>query len=382
MDMGIRYSFPASFSKDDLLELKKITDMMDSTTVNPHEDCIDNIYGSFPRSVLGHARSPATVPKIDDSTFKDYVQGVRKLGIDFHFTLNNIWANGRERDPANQPLIKRYIEHLIDSGVSGLIIANAYLMKLVREWFGNVKIIASINLKIDSDFLVKRYLELGADSIVLDREIYRNIPLLKSLFQKYPERFVLLANSTCLLGCPLQTYHSLENGFLSMETDQTGDIDADYHDRTSRAIISENFCFEYCVEQYTRDPALLLKTPWIRPEDIPKYSQIGANHFKIQGRTMSIVSQVELLNAYMLRRTPGDDLFFIWPKFKKVLENHLVKNAIDDGGSKLSISNTILNESHFIEHFFRKEDDCRKGCHACKFCDDVYRKMQVKRVMK
>jgi len=79
---------------------------------------------------------------------------------------------------------------------------------------------------------------------------------------------------------------------------------------------------------------------------------------------------------------PGNDLFFIWPKFKKVLENHLVKNAHDDGGSRLSISNSMLNDFHFIDHFFRKEDDCRKGCHACKFCDDVYQKMQAKRVMR
>ena len=309
--MGVGYSFPANFTEKHVEELEKMQVKMKSRDFNPHGDYIENIYGSFPRTILGHARTPGSVPKIDLEASKDYIQAIRKLGINFHFTLNSLWSNEREKSPQLQGKLKSLIGELIDIGVNGFIVANPYLIKKIKEWFQDAFIIASINLKIDSEQLVKRYLEFGAGSIVLDREINRNFKLLGSLLSKYPENLVLLANSTCLLGCPLQTYHSLENGFLSLEVDDFSDIEKDYYYSISDQIKDENFCFNYCLGEYAQNPELLLKAPWIRPGDLHYYTDIGLKFLKIQGRTMSVKDQISLLSAYPNRKLPVHNLFFI-----------------------------------------------------------------------
>jgi collagenase-like PrtC family protease len=59
------------------------------------------------------------------------------------------------------------------------------------------------------------------------------------------------------------------------------------------------------------DPVELLKSPWIRPEDIPHYEAIGYDRFKITERFKRTPLLLENVRAYENRRYDGNllDLF-------------------------------------------------------------------------
>lgn len=118
------------------------------------------------------------VPKIDQKQLKWYISELKKLYIPFNFVMNNLWSRGRERNEKGRALIKNEISKLIDIDIEGLILANPYLIRLVRNWFLDIKIAGSINLEISSLNMFKDSLNFCANNVVLGRDITRDFELL------------------------------------------------------------------------------------------------------------------------------------------------------------------------------------------------------------
>ena len=105
------------------------------------------------------------------------------------------------------------------------------------------------------------------------------------------------------------------------------------------------------------DPAQLLKAPWIRPEDLELYEELGYDEFKLAGREMDSTWTLNVARAYAARRWDGD-------------LNDLVLgfDHLDPFGRlPLRIPNRALDG---FADYFRKKHDCRLGCRDCTYCDD------------
>jgi collagenase-like PrtC family protease len=140
------------------------------------------------------------------------------------------------------------------------------------------------------------------------------------------------------------------------------------------------------------DPVELLKSPWIRPEDIPHYEAIGYDHFKITERFKRTPLLLEHVMAYENRRYDGNllDLFtlprkgaftpihleyFIQPEHVNIMKISELEKVFDlEVRELIQLDNQKLKG--FIEHF--KTKDCNlTSCSICRYCETVFEKVAV-----
>jgi collagenase-like PrtC family protease len=140
------------------------------------------------------------------------------------------------------------------------------------------------------------------------------------------------------------------------------------------------------------DPVELLKSPWIRPEDIPHYEAIGYDHFKITERFKRTPLLLEHVMAYENRRYDGNllDLFtlprkgaftpihlgyFIQPEHVNIMKISELEKVFDlEVRELIQLDNRKLKG--FIDHF--KTKDCNlTSCSSCRYCDTVFKNAAV-----
>lgn len=339
--MAINYDIPMLFSDKYINGIEQI--------LNISDDKIKSVYGSARIGTIGQARYSEKIPKLRIDELQKFVTKIHNLKIKFHYTINSPWTDLKERKSQYKTLIINDFKKFIDIGIDTFIIANPYLISLVKEKFPNVEIIASINFQTTTAYKFKSLLDYGCNSVVLDRPVNRNIAFLRKL-NKYADKYSLLVNSTCLFDCPLQQYHANENGYFSSENFEN--------------IEKKDYCVNYCLPLIEKHPENILKSTWIRPEDIGRYENIGVQNFKIQGRTLEPEILLNLIKAYLERKTPNDNLFYIFPDFvRKYPElNNKFKNL-------------KIDKLNFIDYFFKEKINCATDCLICNHCENTFEKL-------
>jgi hypothetical protein len=68
------------------------------------------------------------------------------------------------------------------------------------------------------------------------------------------------------------------------------------------------------MEEKRRDPLNLIRSDFIRPEDLDRYRELGVSSFKIVDRACSTEALVERVRAYHSRHWEGDLLQLIGPR--------------------------------------------------------------------
>jgi len=150
-------------------------------------------------------------------------------------------------------------------------------------------------------------------------------------------RLELLANEGCLLHCPYKLAHD-------------GHI----------ALVNMGFTSEYgfavnrdlgCSRAYFSRPAELLKSPFIRPEDLGLYEGL-VDGFKLCGRTRQIEELMRTVEAYLAGEFSGN-----------LLE---LMDSMDGLAGRLRLDNRALPAD-----FGRTVASCDKNCPACGYCDGL-----------
>jgi len=368
----ISLSVPAHISPDHLSGLDRLI----AGPQRHRTSRIAEVYGSLPASVLGHARPASRVPAATVEDLRTYVAGLHRLGLRFHYTLNAPWSEALERSLSGRERIRAELDGLVDAGVDGFVIANPYLLQLVRRWYPKVCLVGSINLRVCSVQGARRVLELGADRVVMEREVNRDLRLLRSLHEELGERVLLLANSTCLMECPYQHYHALECGLLS----RPAAVSVPDGGR-SLELDDPEACFDYCLDRFLRDPAELLRSSWIRPEDLGRYAEIGVRRIKIQGRGLPPENQLRLTSAYLDGQTPAGDLLELFPGFRDALTTRSAVTGL--GAAPPSVLQKLdmaeLEATGFFSFFFDRKLGCAGGCSSCQHCLATLRSVEARR---
>jgi hypothetical protein len=136
------------------------------------------------------------------------------------------------------------------------------------------------------------YEDLGADCIALQPLVMnRNFAGLKAIRGAVKYDLQLIANSNCLLECPMTPYHNVGLSHAS----QTG----------SKGFFID-YCLLRCLTRKLSDPVNYVKSPWIRPEDTHHYEAIGYTSFKILERDAPTATLVKRTRAYHDRTYDGN----------------------------------------------------------------------------
>jgi collagenase-like PrtC family protease len=304
---------------------------------------IDHLYGAMGGDVGLRAQNWLAQPKADE--LADYIQAARTRGIAFYYCLNVACLGNREYTAEGQRWLVEHLGWLDDLRVDGVVLSNPYVIAFAHRRFPRLKIAASTALGIDSIDKARFFEEQGASVLYLPEFINRDFPLLRQIRKRTRAEVVLLANVGCLLQCPIRNYH----------------INLVSHSRDSLELGTYvDYPLMWCSREKVRDAGQMLKSPWIRPEDLQAYEKIGIGQFKLAGREMDRAWVERVTMAYAARRYEGDlnDLILGF--------DHLEPY----GRLPVRIPNRSLDG---FAGFFQKKHDCRIGCRDCNYCDDYAR---------
>lgn len=301
---------------------------------------VSHFYGAIAGDV--GLRANRWLPQPEPERLAGLLEGIHANGQEFWYCLNVSCLGNREFTADGQRWLVERLGWLSDTAFDGVVLSNPYLIAFAKRRFPGLPVAVSTANAIDSVDKALHFESQGADVLYLPEYVNRNLPLLRQLRKRVRARLVLLANVGCLMHCPIRQYHIN----LVSHSNESLEVGA-YVD----------YPLLWCTKEKVADPARMLKAPWIRPEDLSLYEEIGIDEFKLAGREMDRPWVERVTRAFAARRWDGDlnDLILGFDHLEPF------------GEMPVRVPNRSLDG--FVD-FFRKKHDCREGCRDCRYCDD------------
>lgn len=339
---------------------------------------IYEVYGKKNFDLIGGAKPGIVLPQISDKKLKNYIRSVHKKNISFNYLLNTVSLNNMEYTAWGRYKIFKFLDKLNSYEVDALTVANPYLAEVVKKKFPKLKLDVSVVAEVDNLQKVKQWEDLGAEVITLSPDINRDFKTLEKIRKNTKVKVKLMVNSGCAYNCVYKNYHFSVVAISS----KTGVSNIN---NTIDSIASD------CRERFAKDWSNFLKAPWIRPEDIQIYRDLGIDYFKLISRSDPTPRLIKIIQAYLAGHFSGNILeivdfrtdkyslnfrtaiLILFNLFKnqnlniKKLFNSYKKYYQKD--FNLYIDNNLLQG--FIDKFFKSKNSCRNlDCANCNYCHE------------
>ena len=340
---------------------------------------VDALFGKLPFDVVGGARPGFVLPQVDRNYVGRYIKACHERGLEFSYLLNAPCLGNLQYSKKGYGQLIELLEWIDQSRADAVTIGLPYLIDLVRKRFPRLKVKVSTTARVNTVRKALQYEDMGVEEIIIDEHINREFKTLEAIRKAVKCNLELIVNNICLWQCPYNYEHVNHDGHASREGEE------------------EDYCYlQYpgylCLYRKLTDPVELLKSPWIRPEDIPHYEGIGYEHFKITERFKKTSLLLEHVKAYENRRYDGNllDLFtlprkgaftpvhleyFIKPEHVNIMKISELEKVFDlEVRELIQMDNRKLDG--FIE-FFKKNDCNQTTCSACRYCETVFKRVAV-----
>ena len=345
---------------------------------------IYEVYGKLKNDIIGGGRPDDELKDIEIINFENHVKTVRKNGIKFNYLLNGSCLSNNEQNKEWQDNLKKFLEYLLEIGVNALTITNPYILQFVKKYFGEqFTVRISTFACVDSFERAKYWEEMGADIICADFvKINRDFKTLKYMVDNLKQsKIEILATNSCLKNCPMIFTHTTALSHAS--------------DKTRGKEKYEDWSLFYCQEIQNENEEEYIKSPWVRPEDVKYYEDIGIEHFKLTERGFPTDELVKRVRAYTNRKYDGNliDLIQGHGYLDKRGEQKLEKRQVKTQGEiyneikrvrglgcprqyprNIYIDNSKLDG--FIDFFLK--GNCSNNCNSCGYCKKISDKVITK----
>jgi len=189
----------------------------------------------------------------------------------------------------------------------------------------------------------------------------------------------LIANHSCLYHCPLDLHHRNMVSHGSQRDHACGGFAVDH-------------CKLSCQRLKLMQPAELIRSRWIRPEDVGTYGEIGIDCLKLVERFRETDSLLRILDAYERRQSP-DNLAELLTlpqagEYRKPNMECLDRPDLISPEGMAEII-TVLREPFtdhlrietqqldgFLDHF-HTHDCLHSDCRRCRYCEKVAQRAVV-----
>lgn len=324
---------------------------------------------SYIRFLNDHRDSVCTVhyslddPEILDARYKLRLTDINRLIPllaeveipDKYLLLNSRFHHPRGyTEPDSIHAVLKKLATLRTAGVlTGVVFADAYYLQALSRMGGEaaagLEAVPSVNWMLDTMDKVHAAIAfvdetafLRPGKIVLDRSLNRNPRQLEEICREsrtcYPNMEpALLVNEGCIYHCPFKPAHDALIALANIG------VPTDTH-RVNREV--------GCMPYFHRNPERLLKSPFIRPEDIEKVAGC-VDLFKICGRTMGVDFLKRAIGAYCRREYSGNLIDLM--------------DAMDWMADRIHVDNQNLPED-----FWETVTNCSKRCEACGYCGKLF----------
>lgn len=331
---------------------------------------VDEIYCSLRMGTIGSARPAVCLPGPTIEEARQHIDLIHSLGMEFNYIANAPCLGNTEYSLEGRKHLIEYFE-LIDSlGADCITLAIPYLVEIVKKEFPRLRVKISEIANVGTVQRARFYQALGVDVITLEIVHNRSFKTLRSIRQALSPNIELelVVNPACIYQCP---YHDYHNNIVGHTTQSHHPLKGYYLD----------YCMMKCIPEKLVHPQEIIKAPWIRPEDLAEYEEIGIQRFKISNRVGPRSVGQNCLRAYSSGRCENlADLLtplsleiedppkssrprgFSEQEWQQVVSIWAVPSPV------VYIDNQGLGG--FIEYF--KEDRCYGQCGAgCHYCQEI-----------
>ena len=330
------------------------------------------VFGALASTPVGGGRPSFLLAQTTKEEATDYIQAVHRKGWSFNYVMNAPCMGNMEYDKETHRAIIQHLEWLCDIGIDTITVSIPYLLQIIKRQFPELEVKISVIAHVNSIARLRFYESLGADEITIDYMSNRDFEFLRRAKEAADCDLTLLVNDMCLYQCPYRTYHYNICGHASQGWHPTEGFYIDY-------------CIVNCTMQKINEPEQLIRSRWIRPEDLGCYEALGYQKFKISGRRMSTAWLARAAAAYTQHQyegnladllngvTPGVDPDAGSPQYETMMsgaESLNAENLVTFGqffAVKPFIDNRTLDG--FLDYF--EEQNCVAGCADCTYCETV-----------
>lgn len=334
------------------------------------------IYGKLPDDIIGGGRPAFLLPKVTPEDLENHVKLAHAYGFEFSYLFNTACMGNEETQQATNRKIFELLDWLKQIKVDWITVVFPYFVDIIRKYAPEIKIALSTFADVVTLQKALQFERMGVNQITLPEGLNRNFKLLRLLKKKLSCDLQLIATNTCLISCPYRNTHT---NFLSHASKPKG--------------LAVNYCMLRCTQMTVESPAEIIKSGWIRPEDLHYYEEIGIDKFKLTSRMMTTRKLLTTVHAYNNRKYDGDlgDILNFrvktdfMPPNKEIMQQ-MMKTSMDGDAKtigefnelifarRLGIDNKKLGD--FLSHFVVNEPDClNMQCGSqCKYCYEIANK--------
>ncbi len=260
---------------------------------------VTEVYGKLSRDFIGGGRASYSTQGVTKSILKDHVQHAHKHGIKFNYLINSACLGNREWTAKGSRSIRKLLDWISEINVDSITVSTPYLTEIIKKRYPHLFLKIGIFANIDSTERIRFWQDLGADMLTLESfSINRNFSLLKKIRKVAQCQLQLISNFTCMPKCPMQISHMNGLSHASNTTDKAPYVD---------------YCVLKCSFYTLKDPELLIKSQWIRPEDLHVYEDLGYSDFKLLERNAPTEVMLNRVVAYSKRTSPDNLMELIQP---------------------------------------------------------------------
>ena len=334
------------------------------------------IYGKLKNDFIGGGRPDNDLMNVQKEKFEKHVRKARKAGIKFNYLLNGSCLSNNEQDIIWQKGFKDFLNYLKSVGVNALTVTNPYILQFIKKYFkSDFTVRISTFACIDSFEKAKYWEQMGADYICVDFvKINRDFRTLKYMVKNLKKsKIEILVTNSCLKNCPMIYTHINGLAHASMKENKTDTY--------------EDWGLFYCQKKELENLEEYIKSPWVRPEDIKYYEEIGIEHFKITERDFPTSELVKRVKAYTERKYVGnlldliqghgclakDNLTLVKKEVSKREEIYNEIKRVSGLGRVRECERHIFIDNTKLENFikFFLENKCTNQCDSCNYCKKI-----------
>ena len=260
---------------------------------------IGSVYGEFPSSLWNGGRVLGGVFPAGEMRY--VAEQLNNKGISLRYTFTNPLINQSHLDDLHCNRCLAVTER--NDYMNGVIVVSPVLEKYIRQKYPHYKIISSTCKQITDFDAVCEELE-RYDYVVLDYNFNNNWEVLEKLPHK--EKIEILVNAVCPPGCPRRKAHYQYLARTQMAY-------CDHLKKKGPGVPwknSESFQCEH-IGNVIYDTQKF--SSHVSPELIyGRYAEMGFENFKIEGRSSSLLNNMETYMYYMVKPEHRDRIRLIY----------------------------------------------------------------------
>jgi collagenase-like PrtC family protease len=307
------------------------------------------VYGSLPTEAT--LRPSLVLAQVGEEEIGAHIEEAHRLGIKVVYVMNATCLGNKEFSEIGRGETLQKLQWIADVNADAVVTANPFVMELMRKNFPDMELHVSVLASVNDPRKARFFEELGATVIHLDPQVNRDFRHLKAIRKAVKCCLSVVVNEGCLLSCPIRQYHS------NVISHSRESIAGRYH---------VDYCYYQCSLKRAFDPVEYLRSPWIRPEDVAIYEELGIELFKVAGREKMEEGAsshsdwiAAVAAAYDARRC--DDVA------RLLVGTQSPESVFGQSAAPVRVTVDSAALTGFLKFF--QEDRCSLDCERCDYCE-------------